>query len=145
MTQDGLQFSTRCKNSWLQFSSQCKNSFNIFLFKFFRGLEPKIGSGGSFKMSLVFFVLFWSLLFYLMMFLKCSVSMLVSGFLFCPVSVKMPIKNLVHSGNTFQGLFWMLVKENLWILPLRYLVLYLSLILCVYLLMFSRRFWSRTS
>ena len=61
-------------------------------------------------------------------------------------SGKCQLWNLFHSGDTFQYIFCMLVKKNLWILPLRYVVLCLSLVLSVHLLlMFSQRFWNHKS
>ena len=109
---------------------------------FFRILGPWIGIHGSFMMFLVFLVLFWSLLFGLLMFRKYFVAMFVySCYVHSPW--KCQLKNLFHSGDAFQYIFCMLVKENLWILPLRYVVLCLSLVLSVHLLLiFSERFWN---
>ena len=39
------------------------------------------------------------------MFRAFSVAMSVSVFLLCPFSVKNPLKNLFHSGDTFQYIF----------------------------------------
>ena len=83
-----------------------------FFLNYFQSLRPIIGTHGNFMMFLVFLMFFWSLLFGLLVFCKYSVAMLVSIFLFCPFSVKI-LKNLFHSGDTFQYIFCMLVKENL--------------------------------
>ena len=91
-------------------------------------------------MFLVLLLLFWSLLFGLMMFHKYYVAML--GHSCCVHSLwKCQLKSLFHSGDTFRYIFCMLLKESLWILPLRYVVLCLSLVLSVHLLlMFSKDF-----
>ena len=96
-----------------------------FFLNSFRSLGPRIGTQGSFMMFLVFLILFWSLFFGLLMFRKYSVAILVFA---------------------FQYIFCLLLKENLWILPLRYVVLCFSLILSVHLLlMLSRRFRNHKS
>ena len=81
-------------------------------------------------MLLVFLVLSWSLF----LFRKYFLAMLIH---FCCVHSlwKYQLNNLFHSGDTFQCILCMLMKENLWILSLWYVVLYLSLILFVHLLL----------
>ena len=85
----------------LQISSWCEYCFNVFLFKFFRSLGPRIGTHGKFMMFLMYLVLFSSLLFGLLMFRKYSVAMLVSVFLLCPFSVKMSIKTSISHCRYF--------------------------------------------
>ena len=71
----------------------------------------------------MFLVLFGSLLFVLLMFLKYAAAMLNSVPLLCQFSVKMSFEKF-HCGGTSLCIFFMLAKENLWILPLRYVVRY---------------------
>ena len=76
-------------------------------------------------------MLFWSLLFGLLMFKWCWSTY----FCYTHSLWKCQLKNLFYSGDTFRCIFCMLVKENHWILPLWYLILYLSLGKFVHLLL----------
>ena len=92
----------------LHISSWCEYSFNVFFLNSFRSLGPRIDTHGDFMMFLVFLVLFSSLLFGLLMFRKYSVAMLLSVFLLCLFSVKMPIKKSISLWRCFSVhiLYW---------------------------------------
>ena len=109
----------------------------------FRSLGPRIGNHGSFMLFLVLLMLFWSFVFGLLMFCKDSVAMLASVFLLCPFSVKMSIEKYISLCRCFSVDILYACERKL---PLRYVVLCLSLVLSVnLLLMFSERFWNRKS
>ena len=111
-------------------------NFNVFVFKVFSKCRTKKWHLWSFyNIFLMFLVLFWLLLFDLLMSHEYSVAMLVSVFLFYWWSVKCQLKNAFCSRVTFQFIFCMLMKENLWKLPLWFALLYLSLVLFLHLLL----------
>ena len=115
-----------------------------FFLNSFQSLGPRIGTHGNFVFSVLGFVLIVTFWFTDVPQVLCSyVSQCI-----CHVHSlwKCLLKNLFHSRDAFQYIFCMLVKEYLWILPLRYVVLCLSLVLSVHLLlMFSERFWNHKS
>ena len=75
------------------------NTVLIFFFlNSFRSLGPRIGTHGS---LMVFFLLFWSLLYGLLMFRKYSVAMLMSVFLLYSFSVKFSIKKSISPWRCF--------------------------------------------
>ena len=89
-----------------------------FFLNSFRKLRLRIGTHGNFIMFLVFFVLFWSLLFGLLMFRQYSVAMLVSVFLLCPFSVKMSIKKSISLWMCFSVHILYARERKLWNTPI---------------------------
>ena len=117
-----------------------------FFLNCFQSLRLRIGTHGRLMILLVFLMLFWSLLFGLLMFCKYSVAMLVTVFLLFPFSVKTSIKKSISLWRCFSVHVLYADEKNLWILPLWYVVLSLSLLLFVHLLlMFSKRCWNHKS
>ena len=94
-----------------------------------QGLLARISTNGNFMMFLVFLVLFWLLLFGLSMFRKWCAAMLVGVLLLCLFCVKISTKKPILCWGYFPVyILYARQKKTFWILPLCYVVLYLSLV-----------------